>query len=258
MNSESRQLRGWKEIAGHLRVSERSAKRWEQSRGLPVRRMAGSSRDVVFAFTEELDSWLRNHEAAADEEASTEQTAPMVASADGSGAGSPSAASARDRLQNGGVLIIAVVLVAAVVAAFWLSRTTAVGRDTNARQSASPATVKREPIVPTAEGVSRRLKISFPGGSPFELELVDGVCGGLELEPPQWLELCTRPRGDRLLLEARILPTGASVEARAAQRSFNVVLEHDSRARIETPIPLDVEWLTSVREAPANAPPDRR
>ena len=58
MNTESRQLRGWKEIAGYLRVSERSAKRWEQSRGLPVRQMAGASRDVVFAFTDELNAWL--------------------------------------------------------------------------------------------------------------------------------------------------------------------------------------------------------
>lgn len=258
MNMEPRQLRGWKEIAGHLRVSERSAKRWEQSRGLPVRRMAGSSRDVVFAFPEELDSWLRNHEAAAVEERSDDLTTPVVSTTDALGSGSPPPAGAGARARKVGVLVTAAVLVGALVVAVWLFRTMVGGEGANVLKSGGPANATHEAAVPRAAGVSRRIRMIFPGQSPFELELVDGVCGGLELEPPQWLELCTKPRGDRLLLEARILPTRASTEARAAQRPFNVVLEHDSRVRIETPITLDIEWLTSVREAPANAPPDRR
>ncbi len=50
-------LRGWKEIGRHFGVDERTAKRWEASRGLPVHRVPGDSRASVFAFADELDGW---------------------------------------------------------------------------------------------------------------------------------------------------------------------------------------------------------
>jgi hypothetical protein len=220
--------------------------------------MAGFSRDVVFAFTEELDSWLRHHESAADDERSDDLATPVVATTDAPGTGFPPPAGADARAGKAGMLVIAAALVGALVVAVWLVRTMATREGADVLKSGGPADATHEATAPRAAGVSRRIRISVPGQSPFELELVDGVCGGVELEPPQWLELCTRPRGDRLLLEARILPARASVGTRAAQHSLNVALEHDSQVRIEAPVPLDVEWLTTVREPPANAPPDRR
>lgn len=49
-------LSGWKEIARHLGVSVRTAQLWEDTRGLPVRRLPGV-RGGVYALTEELDAW---------------------------------------------------------------------------------------------------------------------------------------------------------------------------------------------------------
>jgi hypothetical protein len=52
-----RTLRGWKEIAGHLRVSERTAMRWAHELDLPVRRTAGRRGFGVHADPAALDAW---------------------------------------------------------------------------------------------------------------------------------------------------------------------------------------------------------
>ena len=49
---------GWKEIADYLGTSPRTVQRWEQEKGLPVRRVPGSSGHSVFADSRELDNWL--------------------------------------------------------------------------------------------------------------------------------------------------------------------------------------------------------
>jgi len=46
----------WEEIAGYLRISRRSAQRMEKICDLPVRR---KGRGFVYAFKEEIDSWLK-------------------------------------------------------------------------------------------------------------------------------------------------------------------------------------------------------
>lgn len=52
-------LDSWKEIAAFLGRAERTVKRWETERGLPVRRVPGGGRSAVFAYTNELADWLR-------------------------------------------------------------------------------------------------------------------------------------------------------------------------------------------------------
>lgn len=68
----SRRLDSWKEIAAFLNCSERTVKRWEIERGLPVHRMPGSGRGRVSAYTAELSLWLQagGPDRAAGEEAS--------------------------------------------------------------------------------------------------------------------------------------------------------------------------------------------
>jgi len=51
-------LDGWKEIASYLHRGERTAKRWEQLRELPVHRVPGGARASVYANSAELDQWL--------------------------------------------------------------------------------------------------------------------------------------------------------------------------------------------------------
>lgn len=53
-------LDSWKEIAQFLGRGERTVKRWETERGLPVHRVPGSGRSAVFAYTHELNGWLRS------------------------------------------------------------------------------------------------------------------------------------------------------------------------------------------------------
>lgn len=52
------QLRGWKEIGRWFGVDERTVKRWETSRGLPVYRVPGKPRAPVYADSAELTTWM--------------------------------------------------------------------------------------------------------------------------------------------------------------------------------------------------------
>lgn len=55
-------IASWKSIAKYFNCDERTAKRWERERGLPVHRAPGGRRSVVIAYTSELDNWLRTRE----------------------------------------------------------------------------------------------------------------------------------------------------------------------------------------------------
>jgi serine/threonine-protein kinase len=50
-------LDSWKAIAGYLRRTERTARRWERHEGLPVHRLSHQDRSSVYAFKSELDAW---------------------------------------------------------------------------------------------------------------------------------------------------------------------------------------------------------
>jgi hypothetical protein len=52
-------LNSWKEIATYLKCDESTARRWERGSGLPVHRVGGSKGRSVYAYTEEVDAWLR-------------------------------------------------------------------------------------------------------------------------------------------------------------------------------------------------------
>lgn len=51
-------LRSWKEIASYFGADERTVKRWEVTRGLPVHRVPGEARAPVYAYEAELAAWL--------------------------------------------------------------------------------------------------------------------------------------------------------------------------------------------------------
>ena len=50
-------LQSWKEIAAYLDRDERTARRWEKSEGLPVRRHRGRGRGSVYGYPSEIDAW---------------------------------------------------------------------------------------------------------------------------------------------------------------------------------------------------------
>ncbi len=54
-------LDGWKTIATYLDKAERTVKRWESTRGLPIHRLPGGGRAAVYAIAAELDGWLESN-----------------------------------------------------------------------------------------------------------------------------------------------------------------------------------------------------
>src|SRR4051812_39212035 len=69
-------LDSWKDIAAYLGCDIRTARRWEQERRLPIRRVPGGKRQSVFAITAELDQWLKN---SPPEEGHVTESAPQNA-----------------------------------------------------------------------------------------------------------------------------------------------------------------------------------
>ena len=56
----NRRLTSWKEIAAFFERDERTVRRWEKERSLPVHRLPGGSRGSVFAYADELSAWLHS------------------------------------------------------------------------------------------------------------------------------------------------------------------------------------------------------
>ena len=75
--ADRRRLDSWKEIALFFGRAERTVKRWELERSLPVHRVPGRGRARVFAYQDELTAWLRTTgPAEAEADAPQESTAP--------------------------------------------------------------------------------------------------------------------------------------------------------------------------------------
>jgi tetratricopeptide (TPR) repeat protein len=72
MAAPGRRIDSWKEIAAFFGRDERTVRRWEKERSLPVHRIPGE-RGGVFAYTDELTRWL-NSTSAGDEPADPSPT----------------------------------------------------------------------------------------------------------------------------------------------------------------------------------------
>jgi tetratricopeptide (TPR) repeat protein len=116
-----KRLDSWKEIASFFRRAERTVKRWETERGLPIHRVPGIGRSSVFAYSDELADWLkgRSQELEADDTASGETAQPEPASTE-TGKTGPAPGPARSSLASARVAawLLPMVLVAAVVVLF--------------------------------------------------------------------------------------------------------------------------------------------
>jgi hypothetical protein len=56
---ENPRIESWKEIAAFFARDERTVRRWEKTRNLPVHRLPGE-KGGVFAYTDELRLWLNS------------------------------------------------------------------------------------------------------------------------------------------------------------------------------------------------------
>ena len=99
----------WKEIAAFLGRDEKTARRWEAERNLPVYRAPGQARSTVYADPVELDAWLRSREARA-EAAPEPKPEPEPEPHSAEAAAPPFAAARRPRARwalTGGALAVA-------------------------------------------------------------------------------------------------------------------------------------------------------
>lgn len=128
----SRKLVSWKAIAEQLGCDERTAKRWEQERQMPVHRAPGGKRSNVFAFTGELDAWLQTGTERVHVSSRPLAAKPQLSDAFSvtRGKSSPPMAAAiasaplrsRPLLQIGTAVLLGGTVVFLIVAALWLER----------------------------------------------------------------------------------------------------------------------------------------
>ena len=108
-----KRLNSWKAIGAFFERDERTVRRWEAERGLPVHRVPGAGRSSVFAYTSELAEWLKIADTDSPQSDSDDGPAPeteisraLVASEVGSPRMSPR--------RTGIILVLAIAFVAVI------------------------------------------------------------------------------------------------------------------------------------------------
>jgi cytochrome c-type biogenesis protein CcmH/NrfG len=76
-NNAVKRLSGWKAIGQFLGCTERTARRWESDRAMPVHRVPGGSRGSVWASPDELTRWLQSLPVAVQADIRTEAQADV-------------------------------------------------------------------------------------------------------------------------------------------------------------------------------------
>ena len=98
-------LESWKEIAAYLNRGVTTVQRWEQEEGLPVHRLPHAKKGSVFAFSDELDDWLRSRAVAGGGRSETMGSSPVG----GGDATAHHPGKLRRRLAVGGLLVAATI-----------------------------------------------------------------------------------------------------------------------------------------------------
>jgi Tfp pilus assembly protein PilF len=141
-----RRLNSWKSIGAFFERDERTVKRWERQRGLPVHRIPGAGRSSVYAYASELAEWLKHTQAQSADSSFEKETIAEPRTAAGDPTFSPTDSSKTSRRSMGMILLLAGIVVAVSVAA-WLtvsrrsaySKTTAaIARPVGLKHSSSP------------------------------------------------------------------------------------------------------------------------
>ena len=134
-----RRLNSWKAIGAFFERDERTVKRWERQRGLPIHRIPGAGRSSVYAYTSELNEWLKTTDAlsepsTSDEEAQAKAVIPEIPAV------SPVNSTAISRRRTGMILALAGALLVCAIAGIAVYRRSLLAR--HAFASARPAGLK--------------------------------------------------------------------------------------------------------------------
>lgn len=115
MSDQGRRISDWKGVAAYFGRDERTVRRWEQQRGLPVHRMPGGSRSLIFAYERELEAWLHR----ADVETAELPSQPArLSGAGGLKRWAPYRAPGWPALSSRAIFALAGVLLVAIVASY--------------------------------------------------------------------------------------------------------------------------------------------
>ena len=104
-------LDSWKAIATYLNRGVRTVQRWEQTEGLPVRRLSPDKKASVFAYRSELDAWWASRPPEAHEEPTGEEAVDL-----------PAVPRGRSNLAIGASIAAGLILLAALFAVAALRR----------------------------------------------------------------------------------------------------------------------------------------
>jgi hypothetical protein len=244
--AEGNQLRGWKEIAAFLRTSEKTARRWEVERGMPVHRQQGGGRDLVFASREELEVWQRAEPAGPDAGVAPVPRSQAPGSEDerdlaGTGAAIAGPGAWRRRLLTTGGGTLAFVGLAAC--AVWLMGWSG---GAHAHPRADPP---ERPPRPTAHGEPAPVTLSFVR---LELSTSNGWDGAVRVADGGAAQFGAGADQPGVILRPRIVPAGLMLEiARAdgrpvkdgAPAPFVLLLRRNVTVRVSQPFPFSVRWV---------------
>src|SRR5436190_12900572 len=152
----NRRLDSWKAIADYLGRDAATARRWEKGLGLPVHRVAGGAGRSVFAYTDEIDTWL-----ASSREPGLE-TVSAVEAAVGADVPAPSANAVRPLIARvvpyRRAVAAAAIVVTLLGTAWWA---------TSSRAATAPlhVTVNEHRIVATDERGVEKWRYEFPAST---------------------------------------------------------------------------------------------
>ena len=269
---------GWKDIAAFLGVSERSVRRWEAERDLPIHRVPGGSRGSVFAIPDELTAWRlgqpgnlaitpQTSAAASSSSARSQSSQPSLEDTrtpDGLSSASPSecdealtedlagapatidAASNGDRelgraappMLSRARLVLGATIVGCAAMLYFFTPVAPAG----ALHVSQPHS-KDWPRVnggAVAYAPSWSFRISTPDRLPAVITVIEGTCGGFEFEDWTGVELCPKLTASTMRLEIARRSGGVRVGDRPP---MTLRLEPNVEVLVTLPHPFTVEWI---------------
>lgn len=237
MSSTPKTLRGWKDIACHINASERSARRWEKTRALPVHRVPGGGRDAVFAAIHELNSWLTETPVAQSAAAESIVEAREEKFVESNGLAPPKIWTSRAIIGLVGALAVGVALFAG-----YLSIVRTPASTIGTQQFLLPSAVSRaESSVSTVGRLT--LAITNRDGSAARLGIPDRKCGTVQLIEDMWLSLC--PETNRGVMRLDVQRVSAPANGVALGEKFTLMLQPDARIAVLKPLAFDIEWISA-------------
>jgi hypothetical protein len=259
MSEKGNQLRSWKDIAAFFDADERTVRRWEQNRQLPVHRVGGRERDAVFANVAELEAWVatgKNRRAGVQETDSE-----RYPQSDGAVPGNehPGPADVPPGPADGRLTLRQRLAVAGAIALLGIIVTVAVfvrGRSTSLSAEPGPLparTIASSAGVPPAGNRGARvvvLRLLNLDGSAVELALPEGVSGrtGGRSNRPALL-LRPRPVDAGLILEIRRADGQPAKPGGSPGAPAVILLQRGVSVRVLTPYAFDVEWIRTEEPA---------